>query len=132
MADDKKATPTSGNLKDGNAHDQASKEPAPSGAGVVTTPAAESKEAKDAAKQGHQGVLTQNNQQASDGAHAESAVGAEDPLTPPLTKQEKGTSAYTVKSPNFYANGQGPFQEGTVLYLTPEQATAMKKHVEEQ
>jgi len=119
-----------GNLKEGNAHDQASKEPPPDAATAVT--AGSDKDKANAEKQGHQGVLTQNNQQASDGAHAVSDVGAVDPLkAKALTTQQKDTTAYVVDSPNFYLDGQGPFPEGETLYLTKEQAERAKGHLKQ-
>jgi hypothetical protein len=126
---------TKGNLKEGNAHDQADKEPAPAPAPApaAAVTAGSDKEKADAAKQGHQAVLTQNNQQASPGAEAVSGVGAVDPLKMRNYKeQEKGTVAVQVTSPNFYVNGSGPYQEGDTLYLSEDQVKGSANHVKKQ
>jgi hypothetical protein len=143
-------TKNDGNLKSGNAHDQANKKPAPEGSGAAagaggdrphgntmggasegasatlrldpskaTQPAEDSGEGKaqppmtDAGVQGHQGALTQNNQQAIAGGKAESRVGAVDPLEQRnLTQSAEGTKAVTVKSNNFWMAGQGAPLDG--------------------
>lgn len=159
-----------GNLKEGNAHDQAKQEGAPSTGGAAapapgggdhphgdtmaggtagattakTTPgeqpaaAAAAGEGQaqapttDAGKQGHQGVLTQNNQQAVAGGTAESRVGAVDPLQMRnLTTPMPGTRPVTVKSPNFHFNGQGPFKEGETLHVNEDEHRRMAAHVNE-
>lgn len=116
-----------------------------SAAGPKTTAPAQTKDAKasgegqaqppttDEGRQGHQAALTQNNQQAIAGGHAESRVGATDPLQlRSLQEPSEGTKAHTVKSPNFSFNAQGPFQPGDVIHLNEDEAKRASAHVEVQ